>query len=156
MTRHAALLGLTGSWTGTSHLWLRPDDPPADSVSLAEITTLAGDAFLSIAYTWEYDGPQDGLILLNVRTGNAQTAGVWLDSFHTAPGLMPVRTTIDEQGIAVQEGSYSAPPGPDWGWRIVIDPTPAPDFHLLMFNITPEGDLYKAVEVVYQRLSPAS
>lgn len=154
---HAALSGLEGSWTGTNYLWLRPDLPPQESVSLAEVTTVAGGNFLSLVYNWaEENGPQDGLLLVNGRTADSGATSVWADSFHTAPGLMRFKTAVGEDGTAVLEASYPAPEGPDWGWRIVIDPTPAPDFHMVMFNITPEGEALKAVEVVYQRLTPTA
>jgi hypothetical protein len=156
MSIHAALSGLAGGWTGTHYLWLRPDEEPTASVSMAEIGTAAGGNFLTVAYEWAEDGPQDGLILLNQQAAEGDPNSVWLDSFHTAPGLMLMRSSMGEDGIAVLDGSYAAPPGPDWGWRIVIDPTPTPNFHLLMFNITPGGDLFKAVEVVYTRIAPVA
>jgi hypothetical protein len=135
---------------------MQPDEEPQASVSMAEIATAAGGNFLTVAYDWSEDGPQDGLIVLNHNAAETDPNSVWLDSFHTAPGLMLLRSSVGEDGIAVLEGSYAVPGSPDWGWRIVIDPTPTPDFHLLMFNVTPDGDLSKAVEVVYTRITPVA
>jgi hypothetical protein len=48
-------------------------------------------------------------------------------------------------------GSYAAPPGPDWGWRIEITPD-GRTLRIVMFNIWPDGsreDL--AAEASYTR-----
>jgi hypothetical protein len=46
-------------------------------------------------------------------------------------------------------GSYAAPPGPDWGWRIDLRPQGGDDLRMVMFNVTPEGQEELAVEAVY-------
>jgi hypothetical protein len=48
-------------------------------------------------------------------------------------------------------GSYAAPPGPDWGWRTIIDRNNRDLFRLVMYNITPEGEEQIAVETLYGR-----
>jgi hypothetical protein len=60
-----------------------------------------------------------------------------------------------EGGISVQ-GSYPAPPGPDWGWRIVVEPREGAGFRLEMRNVTPEGEEAIAVEAEYGSAEEAS
>ena len=48
------------------------------------------------------------------------------------------------------KGTYAAPPGPDWGWRIEITPDEG-TLRVVMFNIWPEGKEALAVETVYTR-----
>ena len=54
-------------------------------------------------------------------------------------------------GSAVVDGSYAAPPGPDWGWRITIQPLENEQFKLIMHNVTPDGAAMLAVEAVFSR-----
>jgi hypothetical protein len=49
------------------------------------------------------------------------------------------------------KGSYAAPPGPDWGWRIVIHSPDEQNLHMVMYNSTPEGQEDLAVEAKYTR-----
>ncbi len=63
---------------------------------------------------------------------------------------------IQPDGAARVKGSYAAPPGPDWGWRITIKPPiNAPgsgeSFRMTMHNITPDGEEMLAVEAAYTR-----
>ena len=47
------------------------------------------------------------------------------------------------------QGSYAAPPGPDWGWRIALDVTQT-SLTLSMTNIFPDGREQAAVEAGYE------
>ncbi len=154
MTLHDSLSTLTGSWTGTTRLWLRPDMPASESVTMAEVATIAGGSALSMAYDWDEDGPQDGLLVIGEDGDDGRPGSTWIDSFHTAGKLMPLQSTLNHDGTADLLGSYAAPPGPDWGWRIVIEPGESSGFVVRMANITPDGEEYPAVESVYTRLSP--
>jgi len=64
---------------------------------------------------------------------------------------MVCKGKIDGDGVITLVGSYEAPPGPDWGWRTVIEPVTDDSFKLLMYNITPEGEETIAVENRYSR-----
>jgi hypothetical protein len=65
--------------------------------------------------------------------------------------IMNFTGTCDEQGTVRVLGSYAAPPGPDWGWRIEIEPA-AGSWTLRMFNITPDGQEVLAVEATLSRI----
>ena len=51
-------------------------------------------------------------------------------------------------GTIALRGSYAAPPGPDWGWRIEIATEPLRIKHT---NIFPGGEEGPAAEGVYSR-----
>jgi hypothetical protein len=140
-----------GSWRGTSTL----QDPHAgvadESPSTATVTPDPDG--VRLGYTWSYRGkPQQGSILFGVDGGAVLTAR-WTDTWHTGgqpmacSGLMPSGATFSVRG------SYAAPPGPDWGWR--IDVTPGGDtLRVVMHNIWPReqgGRADLAVEAVYER-----
>ena len=54
-------------------------------------------------------------------------------------------------GSAEFSGFYAAPPGPDWGWRIVIRSVSPNELTIVMHNISPEGQEDLAVQIDYAR-----
>ncbi len=151
MTIPTQLAGLTGHWLGTSQLWLSPDDPARESESTLVVAPAAQDRFLTFRYTWSDEGaPQDGLLLLS-QDGDAVDAA-WIDSWHMANKIMSLNGAVDAAGGVMLHGSYAAPPGPDWGWRIELTSTPDDTCELRMYNVTPDGEAFLAVEAVYMRV----
>jgi hypothetical protein len=61
--------------------------------------------------------------------------------------------SIDQGGTILLRGSYQAPPGPDWGWRITITANSGKDLQIVMHNCTPEGAEELAVQADYARVS---
>jgi hypothetical protein len=69
--------------------------------------------------------------------------------------LMTCEGAPGSNGSIAVAGSYAAPPGPDWGWRIEIGPEREGGLSLRMFNVTPEGREDLAVEAHYLRSGSA-
>lgn len=151
MTVITSLHALLGDWQGPSKLWLMPTDPVRESQSVATVAEVAQGQSLVIRYNWEFEGqPQDGMLAL-VPGGQPEVVrAIWLDSWHMANSYMLCEGSATDTGISVK-GSYQAPPGPDWGWRIVLEPQGNAAWRLLMFNLSPDGQEYPAVEAVYTR-----
>ena len=83
------------------------------------VKPVAGGSFLQFDYDWTYEGEeQAGLLLFGYDEENAASAA-WVDSFHMSSKIMSC-TGSAADGSAELSGSYAAPPGPDWGWRITI------------------------------------
>ena len=142
---------LIGEWAGESRLWLSPEQPSRVSESTATIAEAVRDQGLLVRYTWSDDGaPQDGVMLLQSTRAGAVT-GAWTDSWHMRGAVMFLKGAIDGAGRLSADGAYAAPPGPDWGWRISLEPAGTDAFILRMFNITPEGEVFPAVEARYAR-----
>lgn len=143
---------LVGTWSGTSRLWLMPGEPGHDSDSVAEVESVAQGQFFILRYTWSYRGdPHDGMVIFPSGADDDPTRAIWLDSWHMANAIMVCDTMRDGDIISLQ-GSYAAPPGPDWGWRIEIEPAEGPRLVTRMFNITPESEEALAVLAEYDRL----
>lgn len=143
---------LAGTWTGTNKLWLMPTDPVRESQANATVTFAAGCATATIHYTWAYeDQPKEGVLVIRTQSGGDDDEVVMIDSFHTAGKFMTFKNDKDHEGLCAVRGSYSAPPGPDWGWRIVVDSDSPDAFKITMFNITPDGQEAPAVEASYTR-----
>ncbi len=145
---------LVGQWTGINRLWLSPDDPARESETTASIALVAGQSFATIHYTWEDEGqPQDGLLIVRNAAAPSPEDMTWIDSWHTGGKFMFFRGENDDEGRISGLGSYPAPSGPDWGWRIVLVADTADTIRMLMYNITPDGEAALAVEAEYSRAS---
>jgi len=147
------LTELSGNWRGSNQLWLSPEAPGQESETEIEIRIIAQGQFNEIRYTWAYKGqPQEGRLFLGQETRQEGVKAVWFDTWHMREEFMVCKGNASEDGSVSVQGSYPAPPGPDWGWQITIEPKGSDAFRLLMHNITPEGEKMLAVEAVYSRL----
>lgn len=152
MSAPAILINHLGFWTGHNQLWLDPEGEPETSASTAALSFTARENFVIFAYTWGYrDQTQEGLLLLSQNSQDDSVKAVWIDSWHMGDQFMVCQGPVDDKGLISLRGSYSAPPGPDWGWRMVVDTSAFAELRLKMFNITPEGQEMLAVEAIYKR-----
>lgn len=147
------LENLVGEWIGTNRLWLTPEEPARESISAMSVTTTAQSQFLTFKYTWVDDGKdQDGILVIGQEKQQKEVAALWIDSWHMQDKWMICRgSNLGNSALSVQ-GSYSAPPGPDWGWRVTIESNTHKTFRLVMHNISPDGMEHLAVECIYARL----
>jgi hypothetical protein len=145
-----ALRAAAGNWRGTCtlqdpHSGVADETPSTASV----IPTQDG---VRLDYTWSYRGkPQEGSILFG--TGGAAVTARWTDTWHTGSQPMACAGASPDGRTLSVRGTYAAPPGPDWGWRIdVIPGGEAP--RVVMHNVWPReqgGREDLAVEAVYER-----
>lgn len=141
-----------GRWTGRSTLQDPSVNAPSESPSTAVVTPVLGGRFLRIDYTWEYRGnPQEGSILIGGEPNTGEATAHWIDTWHMSDQVMDCRGTAGGDGRIALIGSYAAPPGPDWGWRIEVLPGERDTLALVMFNIWPDGREELAVEASYAR-----
>ena len=131
---------------GLVHRVALASDGRAKHVELTEegvrtVTTCANDLGAAIQDTFATDG-----------AAGAVTAR-WTDTWHTGnqpmacSGPRPAGTTLSVRG------TYAAPPGPDWGWRIDVA-ADGERLRIVMYNVWPQeqgGKEELAVEAVYER-----
>lgn len=145
--------GLLGEWRATNRLWLSPDEPVRESESLAVVRLVGREQFAEIEYSWAFDGkPQEGRIIVGQDPGSHAVKAVWFDSWHMRNDFMSCQGGVDPTGVIALKGAYAAPPGPDWGWEILIEPALRGAFRLSMYNIPPAGEKELAVEANYSRV----
>lgn len=148
-----ALATLAGRWSGDNAVWLEPGAEPLRSTATAVVSLEAEGQALCMRYDWAEGGkPQSGILMLSGDARLAAWAGSWTDSWHLAHQLMDCRGSGDGTSIAVR-GTYAAPPGPDWGWRLALEAGNADECTLRMYNITPAGHEALAVEMRLTRLA---
>ncbi len=139
-----------GTWTGTSRLWL-PEEPTRESESTASVALAARDKFSMIAYTWVIDGePQEGLLLLGSESEHNAVHAVFVDSWHMGDTFMICQGQVEAHGAVVVRGSYAVESGPEWGWRIAIEPGPDA-LRVVMYNVLPDGNEVPGFECTYRR-----
>ncbi|HPQ39417.1 MAG TPA: DUF1579 family protein [bacterium] len=142
-----------GKWKGTKKLWLAPGKKCRESDISVEVSDTALGRCAVIKYEWSFAGePQEGVLVLNTDYGKGSIQASWVDSFHVANGIMILKGGFTEQDTIDLLGSYAAPPGPDWGWRIILSLPKPNTIRILSYNVTPGGDEQLAIEVL---VSPA-
>lgn len=154
MTIPAGLSALVGEWRGSYRLvrpWVTPSE--SDSASHARVTTVAQGRFSQLAYTWELDGaPHDGLLLFGADPETGALSAAWVDSWHQGASVMQCHGGPAGGPAVVVEGSYPAPPDPDWRWRTCLEAQGGDAFEMTMLNITPNGEETLAVRARYVRI----
>lgn len=145
-------IAVTGEWTGTKRLWLSPDEEPHESASTGTVAGIVQGQFVRLSYTWAFEGEdQDGLIVFPLDLSEDPSKAVWLDSWHMGEEMMICEGRSGAAGAVSLRGSYAAPPGRDWGWRIEIDASAEDALVIRMTNISPEGEESQAVLAEYTR-----
>jgi hypothetical protein len=146
-----ALTAVAGNWRGTNTLQDPSTGKPEESPSTVTVTPVLGGRFVRVDYTWGYQGkPQEGSLLVGFDPKSGEASGHWIDSWHMGrKGMACLGSSPTDRTIAVR-GSYAAPPGPDWGWRIEITPE-AEALRIRHTNIFPDGKEELAAEGVYSR-----
>ena len=141
---------LIGIWTGTSRLFL-PGEPTRESDTTASVAIIAQGKFCTISYAWSFDAePQAGMMLFGYDPDQLAVNAVFIDSWHMGHKLMLLQGSGEAQDTIDVRGSYAVESGPDWGWRMVIEPSDN-TWRLLMYNVTPEGKEFLGVEAIYAR-----
>ncbi|HEX7003558.1 MAG TPA: DUF1579 family protein [Trueperaceae bacterium] len=148
------LIDLVGRWQGQSTLQDPLQGVADESESKLVVSPLLGGRFVSLDYDWSYqDQPQEGSLLLGYEPASQPVTAHWIDSWHMGRGVMACRGSARGGKYAVT-GSYSVPGGEPWGWRIELEA--GPGLHLIMYNITPQGEEGLAVEASYFKVSLGS
>lgn len=121
-------------------------------MAAATVAFAAQGQFLTLHYTWADEGrPQDGLLVLGYEAGQTALKAYWIDSWHMSDKFMFCTGPLEAAGVVSVSGAYAAQPGPDWGWRIVVEPQANDSWRMVMYNITPEGQEVLAVEAHFTR-----
>jgi hypothetical protein len=151
MTIFEKLKMCSGTWDGTNCLHDPDTRLPDISPSTAIITPILGGIFIRFDYDWIYRGKkQEGSMLIGNDIKSQLNSIYWIDTWHMGNKAMMCKAVAPNENDISVIGSYPAPPGPDWGWRIAIAPGDA-RLSFTMFNISPVGNEDIAVETIYPK-----
>jgi hypothetical protein len=147
------LKSAAGNYKGTNRLHYPPENPPDESRSNLNLTSILNGKFVRIDYSWSYKNErQEGSMLIGFVPKENLVTMHWIDTWHMSNKVLVLQGTVESDGSINVFGSYPAPPDPDWGWRIVIKPADE-TLNISMFNISPKGEEEPAVEASYNRIS---
>lgn len=146
---------LTGEWVGTSRLWRNwLPEKETSSESRLIVNTVANGKFLTFAYTWSLEGTDhEGFLLTGNENDEDKATAAWGDSWHQGGSLLSLGGSVNESGDIVLNGTFPAPPEPDWGWRITIG-QPAPQELQITMHVIPWNQAEEiAVLAEYTRIA---
>ena len=150
MSLPATIASLAGWWEGTNTLHDPNTGRPETTPSAVTAVAIIGKRFLRFGYTWVYQGqPQEGLLLLGFDPESNAVSGHWIDTWHMGNKVLACTGPAPIGTVSIR-GSYAAPPGPDWGWRIELT-AEGDQLRMVMTNIYPDGKEELAVESEYSR-----
>ena len=134
-------------------LWLEPGKLEEETDIVGSMSLVQGWAFLQHDYVGScMEKIQSGVALFGYSCGEDRWTAAWTDSFHNGTRIMFSQGEHrgDLSRIDVF-GAYPAPPGPDRGWRTMVELISTDHLVITHFNVTPDGEEAKAVEIDYRR-----
>jgi hypothetical protein len=147
-----ALNACAGTWRGTSTLQDPHAGVAAESPSTASVRATPDGVRLD--YAWFYQGkPQQGSILFGTDDAAGTVTARWTDTWHTGNQPMACCGPKPSGSTLSVRGTYAAPTGTDWGWRIDVN-SDGVRLRIVMHNVWPQeqgGKEELAVEAEYIR-----
>jgi len=150
---HTELARLAGEWQGSVRTWFEAGQL-ADEQPVRGTMKLALDGrFVVHEYETTLSGhPCLGLALYGYDANSDRYQSAWIDSCHNDMAIMFSEGDGGEGKYSVL-GYYRVPDQPNWGWRTEIDLVDDENVVITSFNISPQGDEAKAVELQYRRVA---
>ncbi len=146
---HHFLQQLEGAWQGSTKTWFEPGKLADESPITAVIRPVLNGRFVSLEYSGTLmEKPMTGMFLFGYNLQRSKFEGSWVDSCHMGTGIMFCEGERMQRGFWLL-GHYDAPEGPPWGWRTEVERIDSGRLVVTMYNITPDGEEAKAVEMTF-------
>lgn len=151
---HRRLARMAGDWEGTFRLWFTPDELACEAPQRGRIRSVLGGRFLLHEYESRFnDEPIEGIALYGFHLDDNEWQAAWGETFGTGTQLMLCSGPGDDPRLDVL-GSYGdGQGGPRWGWRTRLEQPDDDTLLVRMFNLSPDGQEYLAVETRYARIA---
>lgn len=147
---HETLRRLVGRYGGQTRLWLDPTRPPGESLTELAIDPVAGGGFIRISEHGTAAGtPHAGEMTVGYHAEAGRYEASWVDSFHTAGGILVSTGAPRPDDVIAVTGSYTAA-GQTWGWRTEISLSDEA-LTIRAFNVLPTGQEAPAIETICPR-----
>ncbi len=150
---HHLLQQFIGDWQGVTKTWFQPGKLADESPISGSFRPVLEGGFVLLEYEGTHmDKPMTGMFLFGYNLQREKFEGCWIDTCHMGTGIMFCEGERTEQGFWLLS-SYQSPEGSPWGWRTELELVDSNQLGITMYNISPQGEEAKAVEMVF---APAS
>ncbi len=148
--KHDYLKKLEGKWTGKAKFWMQPGAPPTESEGTAVNTLILGGRFLQSSYTSEVMGqPFEGFGLDGYDIHKQKYIGLWSDTMTTK--MLVFEGTCDgkvREMFSEFDDPMTDKPTQMKGLTTIISDN---EHKYEGWNLGPDGEFRKSMEVVYTR-----
>lgn len=145
------LAGMVGEWDGVARTWFEPDALADESPIRGTIRAVGDSRFLIHEYQSSFqERPVGGAAIYGYNQYTHEFESAWVDSFHMSTNIMVATGQPGEREPNLL-GAYEVPDGPPWGWRTALRLEGRDQLILTSYNITPDGEESRAVEIFYNR-----
>jgi len=150
---HAALASKAGSYKTTSTMWVKPGDPPMETVGTAELEATLGGRFIEEVTKATMMGmPWEGRGVFGYDNVTGKHTGVWYDSFGTM--MMTFEGTCEEHCKKISLTSTYIDPmtKTEKAMKSVSVDKGNGNSLTTLYDLS-EGKEMKIVEIIYERVS---